>query len=140
MDTQQEKPTIDPARRVLIPIERMTAKGTVVFRTTDNRVYARVEPGAPIHRAIPKTRGKKARAADKRQRLELRRIDARRATMANQQDPRTDRHPNDGTPGSYPTAPGGNDPKPAEGGVGNGNQTGNQRDTPATQPGGERNK
>ena len=46
-------------------------------------------------------------------------FDSKRSmTMAN--DPRTDRHPETGAPGSYPTPPG--EPKPAPGGAGTGTE------------------
>jgi len=107
---------------VFVPIEKKTPKGTIVFRTTDNLVYARAQEGGPMFRAIPKVRGKAARAADKKQRRMARQLTEKRSAMAN--DPRTDRYPNDGTPGSYPTPEG--EPQPAPGGVGTGT-----RDDPA---------
>jgi hypothetical protein len=42
-------------------------------------------------------------------------------------DPRTDRHPGDGVPGTYPTPPG--EPQPAPGGAGTGT-----KDDPAKAP------
>jgi hypothetical protein len=60
-----QTPSLDPLRRVLVPVEKLTSRGTVVFRTTDNTMYARTEPGAPMHRVDRKVRGKKARAHDK---------------------------------------------------------------------------
>lgn len=65
MDTHKQKPTIDPLRRVFVPIEKRTAKGTIVFRTSDKTMYARLEEGGPIRRVVPKIRGKAARRADK---------------------------------------------------------------------------
>lgn len=35
-------------------------------------------------------------------------------------DPRTDRHPDDGTPGTYPDPPDNSKPQPAPGGAGTG--------------------
>ena len=51
---------IDPLRRILIPIERRTSNGTLVFRTTDNEMYVRLENGS-IRRVTPKVNGKVAR-------------------------------------------------------------------------------
>ncbi len=64
-ETPVEKPIIDPLRRVFIPVEKRTSRGTIVFKTTDGRLYARVDEGMPMCRATPKIRGKKARALDK---------------------------------------------------------------------------
>lgn len=119
MDTQQQKPAIDPLRRVLVPIEKKTSKGTIVFRTTDNRVYARVEEGGPMFRAVPKERGKHARALDKKQRQEQRRIDARRAAMKAGDDPR---EPKGDAQRNNPEPPSNSDPRPAPGGAGTGTQ------------------
>ena len=76
MDTQKQKPEIDPLRRVFVPRERMTSNGTIVFKTTDNLMYARQEEGAPMYRVDRKVRGKKARALDKQRRRELRKASA----------------------------------------------------------------
>lgn len=54
------KPEIDPLRRVFVPKETRTSKGTLVFRTMDGDVYARLGDGS-IRRATPKVNGKKAR-------------------------------------------------------------------------------
>ncbi len=48
---------LDPLRRVFIPIERRTANGTLVFKTTDGELYARLSDGS-IRRAHPKVKGK----------------------------------------------------------------------------------
>lgn len=48
-------------------------------------------------------------------------------------DPRTDQHPNDGTPGRFPDPPDNSEPYPAPGGAGTGT-----RDDPARQPERER--
>lgn len=55
----QERP-IDPLRRVFVPRETKTAKGTIVFRTHDDDVYLRLDDGS-IRRAHPKVNGKLAR-------------------------------------------------------------------------------
>ena len=62
-----QTPSLDPLRRVFVPIERRTANGMLVFRTTDKRLYARLDNGS-IRRAIAKVRGKAARRADKQAR------------------------------------------------------------------------
>lgn len=49
-------------------------------------------------------------------------------------DPRPDRHPNDGTPGSYPPPPDNSNPSKAPGGLG----TGTEND-PAKEPGAQPN-
>ena len=49
-------------RRSFVPKEFKTAKGTIVFRTTDDEVYARLADGS-IRRAHPKANGKDARKA-----------------------------------------------------------------------------
>lgn len=77
MDTQTDKPAIDPLRRVFIPVERVMQNGTIVFRTQDSTVYVRAKEGGPMLRAVPKIRGKKARAHDKQQRRALRRVTQR---------------------------------------------------------------
>lgn len=46
-------------------------------------------------------------------------------------DPRTDRHPETGVPGKYPTPPG--EPKPAPGGAGTGTENAPENE-PAAQP------
>ena len=46
-------------------------------------------------------------------------------------DPRTDRHPETGAPGKYPTPPG--EPKPAPGGAGTGTKNAPENE-PAAQP------
>ena len=51
---------IDPLRRVFVPIEKRTEKGTMVFKTLDNTHYARLEDGS-IRRTTPKEHGKAAR-------------------------------------------------------------------------------
>lgn len=56
------KPPIDPLRRVFVPIERRTPNGTLVFKTHDNQLYARMHDGS-IRRATPKLNGKDARKA-----------------------------------------------------------------------------
>lgn len=53
---------LDPLKRVFVPIERVTAKGTRVFKTTDGDIYARLSDGS-IRRAHPKVNGKIARRA-----------------------------------------------------------------------------
>lgn len=68
----RQQPPLDPLRRVFVPIERKTEKGTTVFRTTDKMIYARLTDGS-IRRAVPKARGKSARRADKEQRRAARR-------------------------------------------------------------------
>ena len=66
MDTQpddgnaDQRPSIDPLRRVFVPIERKTANGTTVFRTTDGEVYMRHVDGS-IRRSRPKVNGKIAK-------------------------------------------------------------------------------
>lgn len=52
--------SIDPLRRVFIPIEKRTANGTLVFRTHDHEMYARLGDGS-IRRVTPKVNGKQAR-------------------------------------------------------------------------------
>ena len=118
------KPPLDPLRRVFVPIEQKTPKGTIVFRTTDNLVYARAQEGGPMYRAIPKVRGKAARAADKRQRRMARQHNEKRTTMA--QDPREDRYPNDPDTDSSPDK---GEARPATGGAGTGT-----KDDPAGEP------
>ena len=66
MDTPNKAP-LDPLRRVWIPVEKRTTAGTLVFKTSDNTLYARLESGA-IRRAHPKVKGKAARRADKERR------------------------------------------------------------------------
>lgn len=55
---------IDPLKRIFVPIEKRTAAGTLVFRTSDKQVYARLDDGS-IRRAEKKIKGKAARRADK---------------------------------------------------------------------------
>jgi hypothetical protein len=55
-----QQSSIDPSRRVFVPIEKRTAKGTIVFQTLDKQVYARLESGE-IRRATPKIHGKEAK-------------------------------------------------------------------------------
>lgn len=75
MDTHKpEKPPLDPLRRVFVPVERRTPNGTTVFKTHDNRVYARLEDGS-IRRAVRKARGKAARRRDKETRRRVVRPD-----------------------------------------------------------------
>lgn len=57
---RESAPKIDPLRRVFVPRETRTSNGTMVFRTTDGDVYARLEDGS-IRRAAPKVNGKQAR-------------------------------------------------------------------------------
>lgn len=66
VDNEAERP-LDPLTRVFKPIERRTTAGTMVFKTHDNLVYARLNDGS-MRRAIPKVRGKAARRADKKMR------------------------------------------------------------------------
>lgn len=63
----QKPPIIDPLRRVFVPKEAKTSKGTVVFRTLDFQVYARLPDGS-IRRSKPKVNGKAARKARARSR------------------------------------------------------------------------
>lgn len=58
--TRDQQRPIDPLRRVFVPIEKRTANGTLVFRTLDKQVYARLEDGS-IRRTTPKMNGKQAR-------------------------------------------------------------------------------
>lgn len=51
---------IDPLKRVFVPIEKRTSKGTLVFRTLDGDIYARLDDGS-IRRARKKVNGKVAR-------------------------------------------------------------------------------
>jgi hypothetical protein len=55
-----QRPSIDPLRRVFVPIERETADGTTVFRTTDRELYMRHTDGS-IRSVQKKTNGKVAR-------------------------------------------------------------------------------
>lgn len=59
---------IDPLKRVFVPVEKRTEKGTTVFRTLDKQVYARLEDGS-IRRAVPRVRGKAAKRARRACRL-----------------------------------------------------------------------
>ena len=68
-ETTDHKPSIDPLRRVFVPIERVTPNGTTVFGTHDREVYVRLEDGS-IRRARLKLRGKAARKAERRTRRE----------------------------------------------------------------------
>jgi len=65
--TLDQRPPIDPLRRVWVPIEKKMPDGNMLLRTTDKTVYIRLENGA-IMRAQPKLRGKAARKADKKAR------------------------------------------------------------------------
>lgn len=47
-------------RRVFRPREAKTSRGTTVFRTSDNVVYARMADGS-IRRSTPKVNGKQAK-------------------------------------------------------------------------------
>lgn len=123
---------IDPLRRVFVPRETRTPKGTLVFRTMDDCLYARTDDGA-IRRAYPKARGKSARAVDKANRRMLRRAATRREVMGDPKDPRIDRHPNDGTPGKSYEPPDNSRPKDAPGGVGTGTKD-DPAKAPAAQP------
>lgn len=67
--TDQQHPT-DPLRRVFIPVEKRTTQGTLVFRTLDKQMYARLDNGS-IRRATPKVNGKEARKARARARREV---------------------------------------------------------------------
>jgi len=49
------------------------------------------------------------------------------------EDPRTDRHPDDGTSGTYPPPPSNSEPKEAPGGLGTGTSTDPAKE-PAAQP------
>lgn len=118
---------IDPLRRVFVPIEQRTPRGTIVFKTHDNRVYARREEGGPMYRAIPKVRGKAARRHDKQQR--------RLMKMAETKDPR---EPQGERQQDNPQPPSNSNPRPAPGGVGTGTQ-GDPADAPDAQPGGDGN-
>lgn len=51
-------------KRIFIPIERRTAKGTLVFCTSDKEIYARLDDGS-IRRTTSKVKGKAARRANK---------------------------------------------------------------------------
>lgn len=55
-----QQPSIDPLRRVFVPIEKRTLNGTLVFKTHDKTIYARLDNGS-IRRAVPKVNGKVAR-------------------------------------------------------------------------------
>lgn len=58
---------IDWAPRLFeIPNEARTPKGTNVFRTRDQQIYARLDNGV-IRRATPKINGKDAKRARRRQ-------------------------------------------------------------------------
>jgi hypothetical protein len=63
------KPSIDPLRRVFVPIERKTPAGTWVFRTLDREMYARAGDGS-IRRVTPKVNGKVARKRRAQQRAQ----------------------------------------------------------------------
>ena len=67
MDTQPHgasaavtTPSLDPLRRVFVPIEKRTLNGTLVFRTMDNQMYCRLASGS-IRRVTPKVNGKVAK-------------------------------------------------------------------------------
>lgn len=64
-DAADQQSPIDPLRRIWVPRETKTSKGTIVFRTLDGDVYARLADGS-IRRAIPKVNGKEARRARQR--------------------------------------------------------------------------
>lgn len=58
----EDQPTINPLRRVLIPREIPVAEGGTAFRTTDGQTYRRGTGGA-IRRAKPKVSGRAAKRA-----------------------------------------------------------------------------
>lgn len=62
-----QKPSIDPLRRVFVPIEKRTPNGTWVFKTTDQTMYFRAPDGS-MRRVQPKVNGKDARRARRLQR------------------------------------------------------------------------
>ena len=55
-----QQPSIDPLRRVFVPIEKRTPAGTLVFRTSDKTLYFRASDGS-IRHSTPKVNGKQAR-------------------------------------------------------------------------------
>ena len=55
-----QRPPLDPLRRVFIPIERRTKNGTIVFKTTDGELYMRHTDGS-MRRVHKKVHGKAAR-------------------------------------------------------------------------------
>jgi hypothetical protein len=67
----EDRPTINPLRRVFVPREFPIAEGGTVLRTTDGQTYRRGTDGA-IRRAMPKVSGKVAKRA---------RVKARRAEV-----------------------------------------------------------
>jgi hypothetical protein len=60
---------LDPLRRVFVPVEKRTAQGTLVFRTTDKDLYFR-GPDGSIRRSVPKVNGKLAKQMRRKQREE----------------------------------------------------------------------
>ena len=66
------KPREYHKRAVFVPIEHKVMEGATAFVTSDRRVYVRDTASRVIHRATPKVRGKKARAADKQARRRAR--------------------------------------------------------------------
>ena len=65
--TLDQRPPIDPLRRVWVPKEREMANGAVVLRTLDKEWYERCSDGS-IRRVNQKLRGKAARKAEKKAR------------------------------------------------------------------------
>ena len=57
-----QQPSIDSLRRVWIPVEKRTANGTPVFRTSDKTLYFRAPDGS-IRHSTPKVNGKMTRKA-----------------------------------------------------------------------------
>ena len=55
-----EKPSLDPLRRVFVPVERRMTNGLMAFRTTDGESYVRLMDGS-IRRAAPKVNGEQAK-------------------------------------------------------------------------------
>ena len=55
-----QQKSIDPLRRVFIPVEKRNLDGTYSFKTHDKQSYVRLEDGS-IRRVSPKVNGKVAR-------------------------------------------------------------------------------
>jgi hypothetical protein len=71
MQDVETKVEIDLLKRVWVPREATTPNGTIVFRTHDKELYARLSDGS-IRCVARKARGKVARRADREARRMLR--------------------------------------------------------------------
>ena len=63
MDNMKTEPSLDPLRRVFVPIEKRDMHGVWHFATVDSDRYTRDPTTGVIRRVQPKVNGKRAKKA-----------------------------------------------------------------------------